>query len=172
MKNNYWNKFKNSAVRLNKLTCFLEVYFQDGGRFHSNYFLFPNFFSHISVLITKGCFWFRAAESVQDFTDSDLEMFTDSQLLKFFLWLRLPTPKFFQLPTPQKKFPTTTPDSSIFFLLTPQNMPGLPTPKTCLSYNGFVIHSPFLSVEALQIWIKPWEVISGAREFGWYLILE
>ena len=45
----------------------------------------------------------------------------------FFSRLRLPTPQFF---SPDS-------DSSIFFLSTPtpQNMPGLPTPKTCLSYD-------------------------------------
>ena len=60
-------------------------------------------------------------------------------------WKCLPTPdsskNFFPTPTPQKFFPTP----QIFFfrlrLLTPQNMPGLPTPtpKTCLSYNIIIV---------------------------------
>ena len=80
---------------------------------------------------------------------------------KNFSRLRLPTPQkiFSRLPTPQKNFSRLrllkknfpdsdssknffpTPDSSSFFLPTPtpQNMPGLPTPKTCLSYNKIIV---------------------------------
>ena len=37
---------------------------------------------------------------------------------------------------------------------------------------GFIVHPPFLSVEAFQVCIEPWEVVSCTGEFGWNLLLE